>query len=47
MDDEHADDLLRLARESGAVIVHLGPRILRCETAPEAALAAISCRFEL
>ncbi|MBP5209883.1 MAG: 16S rRNA (uracil(1498)-N(3))-methyltransferase [Clostridia bacterium] len=36
-----------LARESGAVIVHLGPRILRCETAPEAALAAISCRFEL
>ena len=31
----------RLAQESGAVCVSLGNRILRCETAPLAALSAI------
>ncbi|HJB42837.1 MAG TPA: RsmE family RNA methyltransferase, partial [Candidatus Gemmiger avicola] len=29
------------AAEAGAVTVGLGPRILRCETAPLAALAAV------
>ena len=33
--------------EAGAISVTLGPRILRCETAPLYALAAISYRFEL
>ena len=32
---------------AGAVAVGLGPRILRCETAPEYILSAISYRFEL
>lgn len=32
---------------AGAVAVGLGPRILRCETAPEYVLSAISYRFEL
>lgn len=32
---------------SGARAVGLGPRILRCETAPEYILAAISYRFEM
>ena len=32
---------------SGAVGVNLGPRILRCETAPAYALASISYHFEL
>ena len=31
------------ALEAGAKIVGLGPRILRCETAPLAALAAVMC----
>lgn len=31
----------------GAVAVNLGPRILRCETAPEYALSSISYHFEL
>jgi 16S rRNA (uracil1498-N3)-methyltransferase len=33
--------------KGGAVSVNLGPRILRCETAPEYALSAISYHFEL
>ncbi len=36
-----------LARESGAMSVSLGMRILRCETAPLFALSAISYRYEL
>ena len=36
-----------LAREAGAKIVNLGPRILRCETAPIYCLSAISYAFEL
>ena len=35
------------AREAGAVITNLGPRILRCETAPSYVLSAISYYFEL
>ena len=34
-------------REAGARCVGLGPRILRCETAPMYVLSAISYRFEL
>ena len=37
----------KLAREAGAKIVNLGPRILRCETAPLYCLSAISYEFEL
>ena len=33
--------------EKGAKCVNLGPRILRCETAPDFVLTAISYRFEL
>ena len=33
--------------ESGAKCVNLGPRILRCETAPDYCLSAISYHFEL
>ena len=33
--------------EKGALAVNLGPRILRCETAPDYVLAALSYRFEL
>ena len=33
--------------ENGAVAVNLGPRILRCETAPDYVLSSISYRFEL
>ncbi len=33
--------------EAGAVSVSLGPRILRCETAPDYCLSVISSRFEL
>ncbi len=36
-----------LIKESGARAVSLGVRILRCETAPDYALSAISYRFEL
>ncbi len=36
-----------LAKESGAVSVTLGKRILRCETAPLYALSAISYEYEL
>ena len=35
------------ARESGAFLCNLGPRILRCETAPAYILSAISYQFEL
>ena len=35
------------AREVGARIVNLGPRILRCETAPSYVLSALSYHFEL
>ncbi len=35
------------AKEAGALPVTLGRRILRCETAPDYALSAISYRFEL
>ena len=40
-------DEVSLAREAGAIPVNLGPRILRCETAPIYALSAISYEFEL
>lgn len=36
-----SDDEAEFAAENGALIASLGPRILRCETAPVAALAAI------
>ncbi len=35
------------AAEAGLHPVNLGPRILRCETAPDYVLAALSCRYEL
>lgn len=35
------------AKAAGLISVSLGPRILRCETAPDYVLAAISYRFEL
>ena len=35
------------AKEAGLVSANLGPRILRCETAPSYALSAISYFFEL
>lgn len=35
------------AKEAGFRMANLGPRILRCETAPDYCLAAISYRFEL
>lgn len=35
------------ARKSGALLCNLGPRILRCETAPAYILSAISYQFEL
>ena len=35
------------AKNAGLISVNLGPRILRCETAPLYALAAISYKFEL
>ena len=40
-------DEAALARESGFVMTGLGRRILRCETAPDFVLSAISYRFEL
>lgn len=40
-------DEARKAGESGAVIVNLGPRILRCETAPAFVLSALTYHFEL
>ena len=35
------------ARQKGILIAGLGPRILRCETAPTVALSAISYALEL
>ncbi len=35
------------AEESGAIPVNLGPRILRCETAPAFVLSALAYHFEL
>ena len=35
------------ARECGAALVNLGPRIMRCETAPAFVLSALSYIFEL
>lgn len=35
------------AKEAGMTVANLGPRILRCETAPDYCLSAISYRFEL
>ena len=35
------------AKERGAVLCNLGPRILRCETAPSYLLSALSYHFEL
>ena len=35
------------AEEAGFSMANLGPRILRCETAPDYCLSAISYRFEL
>lgn len=35
------------AKDAGLVSVNLGPRILRCETAPLYAITALSYRFEL
>jgi 16S rRNA (uracil1498-N3)-methyltransferase len=40
-------DEARAAEEIGFKMANLGPRILRCETAPDYALSAISYRFEL
>lgn len=37
----------REAKDAGFLSVHLGPRILRCETAPDFALSALCYRFEL
>ena len=42
-----SEDEARLIIEAGAKCVNLGPRILRCETAPDYCLAAISYHFEL
>lgn len=35
------------AERAGMILANLGPRILRCETAPDYCLSAISYRFEL
>lgn len=40
-------DEAALAKSAGLKLVNLGPRILRCETAPSYVLAAISYRYEL
>lgn len=37
----------KAAKEAGFKMANLGPRILRCETAPDYCLSAISYRFEL
>ena len=36
-----------MAKNAGLLLANLGPRILRCETAPDYCLSAISYRFEL
>jgi 16S rRNA (uracil1498-N3)-methyltransferase len=40
-------DEVELARDAGMLLCGLGPRILRCETAPSFALSAISYHFEM
>ena len=40
-------DEARAAEDAGFRMTNLGPRILRCETAPDYCLSAISYRFEL
>ena len=40
-------DEARTAEEAGFKMANLGPRILRCETAPDYCLASISYKFEL
>ena len=42
-----SEDEARSITEAGAKCVNLGPRILRCETAPDYCLSAISYHFEL
>ena len=42
-----SEEEAKLITEAGARCVNLGPRILRCETAPDYCLAAISYHFEL
>lgn len=42
-----SEEEARQCRESGFTAVNLGPRILRCETAPDYVLSSISYRFEL
>ena len=42
-----SEDEAALLISSGAKCVNLGPRILRCETAPDYCLSAISYHFEL
>lgn len=42
-----SEDEARAITEAGAKCVNLGPRILRCETAPDYCLSAISYHFEL
>ena len=42
-----SEEEARLIIEAGAKCVNLGPRILRCETAPDYCLSAISYHFEL
>ena len=42
-----SEEEAKLITEAGAKCVNLGPRILRCETAPDYCLSAISYHFEL
>lgn len=42
-----SDSEARSALDAGARLVGLGPRILRCETAPDYCLAALSYAFEM
>ena len=42
-----SEEEARCITEAGASCVNLGPRILRCETAPDYCLSAISYHFEL
>ena len=42
-----SEEEARLCRDAGLVSVHLGPRILRCETAPSYVLSALSFCLEL
>ncbi len=42
-----SEEEARAAKDAGMLLANLGPRILRCETAPDYCLSAISYRFEL